>query len=274
MALIDLSKLAVAGYSHGIGESRLDYLERENERLRSLLYATARRYNQTYKELESIKEFHGVYKNPLPFLRFPREVRDKIYFYALRAPLRTETRTRSVHLMLWDNGQYPYKPPTPGLVSTNKQVHREAVEILYSRNIFYFQHLRQFLDFEKQIGAVNGDYIRRIQIWVMYPSHGTVVPSPDTIATCDYEEYPSHWAKALRDCPFHNVNEMTIDIECIGSPDLSPMEAPLKGAIEDILSRTRQLQVPRRITLRGFGWNEWKKFPRDIKVITRQWPTD
>jgi hypothetical protein len=53
MVLIDLNKLGGDGYD--IGQSRSDYLEEENERLRSLLYTTARRYNQMFKELESLR---------------------------------------------------------------------------------------------------------------------------------------------------------------------------------------------------------------------------
>jgi hypothetical protein len=68
---------------------------------------------------------------------------------------------------------------------------------------------------------------------------------------------------------------MTIEIECPGATDIISfcgMEASLRNSIEGLIFRNRNSQNHRRITLRGFGWNEWEKFSRNIEVITRQWP--
>jgi len=277
MPLIDLGQL---GDDHrwDISESSNDARERlesDNQRLRTVLYATARKYNQTYTELEKLKELHGYYKNPLPFLRFPREVRDQIYFYCLRAPLTTDTRNRDSCMIAVDNGQYPFKPPTPGLVSTNKQVYREATEILYSWNNFYFKLPQHLFDFEKTIGPTNCDYIREIGIWTMVPSHGVVVTSLENVAPCDYEEYQSHWAKALQRSGLQNVSEMTIETECINSSSalsFCGMDNSLLKATQEFINRSQHSQQRRRVTLCGFGWREWEKFPKDLEVITRQWP--
>jgi hypothetical protein len=275
MTLIDLTQLEEDSYTIGRrddGESSDDYPGRENEHLRYLLFATARKYNQTYKELESLKEFHGFYNNPLTFLRFPREIRDQIYFYALRSPLTTSTTTRyAMYGMLGYSGESPFKPPTQGLVYANKQVNKEATEVLYSRNIFRFKLPREIFDFENQIGPINCGHIRHINIWSMVPNDEGDIPLPETLVPHDYEEYPSHWAKTFQLCSFQNVNEMTIEIYCPGAPgSFCGMEASLRNSIEELLFRNRHSQNHRRITLRGFGWNEWEKFSRNIGVITRQ----
>jgi hypothetical protein len=70
--MIDLDHLG-EGVEYSFHDlNNLESLGRENDRLRRLLYATARKYNQTWRELENFKEFQGYYEKPLPFLRFPR----------------------------------------------------------------------------------------------------------------------------------------------------------------------------------------------------------
>ena len=68
-------------------------------------------------------------------LSLPRELRDRVYTYALvssspflwptTAPESLPSKTRSINV---------------GLLRTNKQVHNEAVDILYSQNKFLFTH--------------------------------------------------------------------------------------------------------------------------------------
>lgn len=278
MTLIDLAQvqnhLCNLG-SRDDGDSR-DWATRENDFLRPMLFATARKYNQTYKELESLKELHGFYKHPLPFLLFPREIRDKIYFYALRSPLTTSTTTRyAMYFMEYFSEPSPFKPPTPGLVYANKQVYREATEVLYSRNIFKFKSPKVLFDFENQMGPVNCGHIRHVSIWSVVPNEGGMTPLPETLIPDDWEEYQSHWARALQLCSFQNVNEMTIEVECPGAFDnfyFCNMELSLRDSVEELIFRSRQSRHPRRITLRGFDRKEWEKFSSKIEVTTRQWP--
>lgn len=63
----------------------------KHERLQRRICALGRKYAAAYKKLEEARETLGYYANPLPFLHFPREIRDQIYTYALRAPLTVRT---------------------------------------------------------------------------------------------------------------------------------------------------------------------------------------
>jgi hypothetical protein len=128
-------------------DDSLDDSSRSEATLR-LLCSTVRRYNQTCEELERLKESMGFDK-PFPFLRLPREIRDKIYTYSLRAASWVET-TPWMHLLL-TAADYPFKPPTSGILRTNKQIYHEAIEILYSKNIFKFREPEHFFAFEDQI---------------------------------------------------------------------------------------------------------------------------
>lgn len=113
-----------------------DDLGKYNATLR-LLHWAVRRYNKTYEDLERLKESTGLNK-PFPILRLPREIRDEIYTYSLRAAIGVETTSRLAIFVTTDN---PFKPPTSGLLRANKQIYHEAIDILYSKNIFKFQDI-------------------------------------------------------------------------------------------------------------------------------------
>jgi hypothetical protein len=146
-----------------------------------LLCSTVRRYNQTCEELERLKESTGFDK-PFPILRLPREIRDEIYTYSLRAASWVETTPR----MLLAAADYAFKPPTSGILRTNKQIYHEAIEILYSKNIFKFHEPEHLFAFEDQIGSENCMRVREMSIWIMFPS------VPDSV--------PSNWITALKAC--------------------------------------------------------------------------
>jgi hypothetical protein len=129
---------------------------------------------------------------PFPFLNLPREARDKIYLYCLQAPLEAETRLRPWMSLCFEN--YSWKPPTPGLLLTDRQIYSEAVELLYSKNTFSFKAPQELLDFERKIAPSHLDLIRRIQIWVVFPFSESEEASPYILLL---ENIPSHWAKAL-----------------------------------------------------------------------------
>jgi hypothetical protein len=142
---------------HGV---TISDLQEDNDRLRRLLVATARSYNTLKEELDTCKEELGHNKSPIRFLEF-QEVRDQIYSYALGTPhINTEPR-----LTAWLAFDYPQmKPATPNICLANKQVYRETVEVLYSKNAFRFERPGHLLQFEEQIGSLNCDLIRHIQI--------------------------------------------------------------------------------------------------------------
>ena len=106
-------------------DDSLDDSSRSKAMLR-LLCSTVHRYNLTCEELEGLKESTSFDK-PFPILRLPREIRDEIYTYSLRAGSPVET-TPQIHFLL-TAADYPFKPPTPDILRTNKQIYHEAIEI-------------------------------------------------------------------------------------------------------------------------------------------------
>ena len=114
----------------------VDSLQAANEYLERLLFATARKHNQVWEELESMKESSGIYDKSLPFLSFPREVRDQIYKYALQATREAFVGVRHIRMLSCDtfpdSTHYPFKPPTPGLLLVNKQIYEEASSMFFT----------------------------------------------------------------------------------------------------------------------------------------------
>lgn len=188
-----------------------DSLLNEIDRLNRLLYETARRYNRTWKELETFKESHGFYAKPLQFLRFPREIREQIYLYALRAPAGAEARRRwTVFDAL---GDYPFKPPAPGLLLANKQVYEEAMKVLYSGNVFQFSSTREMMEFEDMIGASNRDLVRRIQITAVFAPINTDRPA---LSDENDDESSDRWVSALLRSRLEKVVQMTVQADLMG----------------------------------------------------------
>ncbi|KAF2231981.1 hypothetical protein EV356DRAFT_506165 [Viridothelium virens] len=67
--------------------------------------------------------------NPSPFFRLPRELRDKIYAYALT----------SSQPFIWPS-EHSTHGLHPALLATSKAAYKEAAPILYSHNKFMFSH--------------------------------------------------------------------------------------------------------------------------------------
>lgn len=164
--------------------------EELTEATRRLLLQIARRFNQVWRELEALKESQGFYNPSFPFLTLPREVRDKIYLYCLQAPLVAEPRLRPWMFFCFEN--YPWKPPTPGLLLVNRKIYSEAVELLYSKNTFSFKAPQELLEFERRIAPSHLDIIRRIRIWVVFPFTEGEEVSPDRLPLEKYDEHPLH----------------------------------------------------------------------------------
>lgn len=239
------------------------------EPLRRLLYLTARRYNQTCQELDNIKAASGFDKKPFRLLHLPPEIRNKIYLYAFEAPMMAETIHRQTYTLAMAN--YPFKPPAPGLLRTNKRVYQEAIEILYSKNIFKFNHPREFLDFEEQIGASNRQLIRSVCIFMRFEDEEAA--SPELLPISEYDSVPPHWVKALQQCRLEKVIRLEVQgmMFTSGGVSLLSMPANLQQSIDEILSREKDTLLIPRLTLRGFGSQEFKKFPENWEIITDQW---
>ncbi|ESZ93872.1 hypothetical protein SBOR_5730 [Sclerotinia borealis F-4128] len=254
----------------------LESLQAANEYLERLLFATARKHNQVWEELESMKEATGIYDKPLPFLSFPREVRDQIYSYALQAPREAFVGVRHIRMLSCDtfpdSTHYPFKPPTPALLLANKQIYEESVQVLYSCNNFSFHKPRELFDFQSSIGVYLCSLVRQMKISVVFEDESMHVPS-EYVAPCDYENIPSHWAKALMESRLmNNIVGMQIDANT-GSHELRLMTMPpaLYRAILATFSRNRKANMEPELILKGFQTQEVEKFPKTWKLSTEQW---
>jgi hypothetical protein len=111
------------------------------------------------------------FKKSTSFLDLPRELRDEIYTYALRADILVHVGPR---LPQQSPSYVPipesHRPPVPCLLRANKQVYREAVDVLYGRNMFRFWNPELLLDFEEQIGVQNTKRIENICLDIRYPN--------------------------------------------------------------------------------------------------------
>jgi hypothetical protein len=245
-------------------------LNEENDRLRRALCAMTRAYNSTKRELEDIKEAAGFSKT-LPFLSLPREVRDQVYSYALLVPSNIKPEPRPIHLLSLE--PLCWKPPTPSLCLVNKQIHDEAIEVLYRENTFCFQNPGELLRFEDQIGDQNRNLIRSLEISMSVFAANSLVPVPDLIAPCDWQGVPTHWSKALLMSKLKNVVEMTITAEDTGSSERnSAIICPvLQQATEDMLQRNENGELKRRLTLKGFDQSARRKFLSGWDVRIEQW---
>ncbi|KAF2739202.1 hypothetical protein EJ04DRAFT_508917 [Polyplosphaeria fusca] len=233
-----------------------------------LLCSTARKYNNLYRELERLKETTGFDK-PFPILRLPREIRDEIYTYSLRATIAVDVVPRIPYVMIAEN---PFKPPTPGLLRVNKQIHQEANEILYSKNIFRFMEPAHLFDFEDQIGLENCKRVSNMCIWIRFPKEDEVIPHPRYLARSEHDSVPSHWIAALKSCGLKQIGRLDIEAEMLFSASMSllPMPENLRQCIKGFLGRVSHDKAP-RLSLKGFREEEKEKFPKKWHVVIDQW---
>lgn len=246
-------------------------LNEENDRLRRELCAMTRAYNCTKKELEDLKEATGFYDKDFPFFQLPREVRDQIYSYAFLGSLNIKPEPRPIYLPSLE--PLSWKPRTPGLCLVNKQMHLEGIEVVYGKNTFFFKNPGEFIRFEEQIGVGNRALIRSLEISTAIVSAISSLPDPDLVPPCDWQGVPTHWSKALMKSRLENVVEMTITVKDPGSsePNLVTVSPVLQQAIVDMLQRSPDRELKRRLTLKGFADFERGKFPRDWEVMIEQW---
>jgi hypothetical protein len=129
-------------------------------------------------------------------------------------------------------------------------------------------------DFEGKIRPFNRQLVRSICIWTRFPSQTEIVPSPELVPVClGYGEHPSHWAKALQRSRFEKVTHLVVEGEMVGSAPtaLLGMPAEVQKSIEKMLSREKDSSFVPHLTMRGFGWNEYEKFPGGWEIVTDQW---
>jgi hypothetical protein len=258
--MIDLHRL-LESFDDGLDDSG------KYEATLRLLCSTARRYNKTYEELERLKESTGFNK-PFPILRLPREIRDEIYTYSLRAAISVQTIPGKPFILTADN---PFKPPTLSLLRANKQIYHEAIEILYSKNIFKFQEPGQLFAFEEQIGFNSRKRVREICIWTRFPERDEVVLDPTHLLRSEYDSVPSHWIAALKVCGLKKIVHLSIEAEMLFSNPFSLLSMPkdLQEFIKEFLGRVADDEVP-RLSLKGFQEEERKKFPKRWEVVMDQ----
>ena len=234
----------------------VDDLYKKNDRLQRRICALGRKYAATYKELEKAREALGYFANPLPFLKFPRRIRDHILTYALEAPLWVRTHpVRAIYTSM-----SAVKPPTPGLLLVNRQVYREAKEMLYSRNTFAFSEPQHMLDFFEQIGSENKDRIQSISFSIVY------------MYKSEIETEPLDWANALASADLRNVTKMHVQGEILNAwMTMVDMDPVMENAIKDVLHRNPGNEATRKLKLKGYNENARKKFPQDWEITAKQW---
>jgi hypothetical protein len=265
---MDIAKLLAVPANYDLHEVTIADLQEENSRLRRLLAATARSYNAVKKELDVCRDALGHNKSPIRFLEFPREVRDQIYSYVLGTP-HVNTEPRPTAWLAFEYRQM--KPTAPNICLANRQVYWETVEVLYSKNAFHFERPGHLLQFEEQIGSLNCDMIRRVEIATSGHSPGSsFLVDPDLVAPCDFQGIPTHWAKALRKSKLKCITEMVVINYPLLDKDESMEVMPtcLKAAIEGVFGRNGDPSLVPRLTLEGFGEREGQKFPQHWNVKT------
>ena len=262
--MIDLFKLADEAEDVDWDNPDLQKTNEINFLVRNLVLITEK-YNRTFQELENIKEVSGFNKE-FPFLRLPREIRDRIYAYSLRRHTSSMKRPNSskytsLHSYL---RTCRHQHLATGLLTTNKLVYTEAVEVLYSQTKFVFAIAGKFLEFENQIGPINRDFIRSIEI---HPHIAEWAGSPENVEPKDLSDYDSHWAKALKLSLFKNLNHIVVSGRDEYDMFLVEMPEFLQNSIEDLVARQDQRDDPPRLTLRGFEPNVVDQFPKSLVVV-------
>lgn len=245
---------------------RLESVQGEVDRLYRALRLATIAYHDTKKELENEREAHGYYKQGFQFLKFPREVRDPIHQYSLKAPFEVQPES-IIPVTHFGIQRSPWKPPSPGLCRANKQIWVETRDILYSENRFSFSLSLDMMRFEEQIGASNRDLVRRLSI--------SCLPylDPDQAHFDMHYNSMENWRTVLQKSKLLNVVDLKVTGEVlIGHGGVTiPLSPAFQETIEYILSRNKQERLIPRLILKVFGSEENWKFPKDWKIKVEQW---
>ena len=198
-------------------------------------------------------------KLTFPFLRLPREVRNRIYLYALMCPAYAKLSSQYMDL---------FKPPTPALYLVNRQLSAEANEILYSMNTMHFEEPEDIHNYLEAIGTINKAYIRSISIWFDYRT--IKQRRRDRISTLGTS---SDWAKALLGSGLTRLKKIEISTEYIGASDYSSYYPSMDPAMEraiKYLFQQNQDGTTRHLMLTGFNYEDRKRFPGNWRVTMTQ----
>lgn len=198
------------------------------------------------------------------FLDLPHNIRQKIYTYSLCIEDVVDPFYKRLD---------PYKPPAPGLLRTNKQIYHEAIDMVYSKNIFDFTEAEDFVAFQKQIGLQNCKQVREISIWIKFPTQQEAKLNPKYWPQPEYDSFLTPWLAALTACRFEKIVHLRVDafVRYPDSYDMLLMPNNLQDVIEKFfLERMPEDRVP-RLSLIGFQFEERKKFPESWKVEMEWW---
>ena len=218
-------------------------------------------------------------KSPTTFLHLPRELRDKIYTYALSTPTPIDIGSILPSPGYWhDPVSHPPKPPTPSLLLANRQIHTEAASILYGTNTFKFPHPGQLPAFERQIGTGNCERVKSVEIWVRYPGPDEVVFDAGEMGLSEYDSVPEHWIAVLGESGMTGVRRLAVEAVMVGcEPDkvlsVLPMPNELRDCLVEFLGRGGDGGgggVP-RLRLKGISEEGRVKFPEEWDVVMSQW---
>lgn len=214
------------------------------------------------KTCEQAKRFD---KPTTSFLELPPEIRQKIYAYNL-------CFERKIDPFAPKKG-YPWNPPTPGLLRVNKKIYHEAVDMLYSKNIFHFTKSHHVVAFETKIGLENCKRVREISICIPFPTEEKARLKRKYWPPPEYDDFLCPWIAALAACRFNKIVHLRIDAFIVYpyGDDMLFMPKDLQEAIEKFfLERLAEDRVP-RLSLSGFRMGERKKFPENWKVVMKEW---
>ena len=221
----------------------------------------------TDKKIEPHKELTEINK-PFPFFDLPHEIRQQIYTYSLYTGDSIDIKPYGVSFV-----PESFKPPAPGLLRANKQIYDEAIDVVYSKNIFKFFEPEHILAFEKKIGPENCKRVRDICVHITFPTapNAKVKRKHLPELSCDTSLCP--WIAALDACSFEKVVHFCVDAWVLypSSEDMLIMPKNLQESIERFLARVvPEHQVP-RLSLIGFQWEERKKLPEKWEVTMMEW---
>lgn len=188
------------------------------------------------------------------FLLLPRELRDQIYRFALaNTKIMYAPRVRL--------------PPTEGchssLVLTNRQLNREANNILYSENMFFFHAPRDMIVYLARTGKRNKSLVKRI---------GIMFDRTDPLSAI-HALYPERTARvSLKAVSASQLNGV-VEMEVVGYPEPIRFQeetrtnSELEMAIEDTLGCGDGKILVRKMSLILFVEDERKRFSKDLRVV-------
>ncbi|MCJ1228897.1 hypothetical protein MMC12_005561 [Toensbergia leucococca] len=202
-----------------------------------------------------------------PFLRLPREIRDKVYVEALRVwqdepkdlvrldlnPYKISIQCCAHRTTMWRKAEII---SSPQVCRVSRQLGREGNAILYGRNVFRVLHAHDMNCFFLQIGKANRAHVRWVELAI----------DEDITKELLYQQ---QWAQALRTTGLRLRHLAIWGRLCgPGQLDESLVEA-IKFVMDDKEHRQNLF-----VELRYFRSEERKKLPLNWRVeMEEPWET-